>query len=73
MGKRIRSSRNIGHELHLQQHDRVLDLQFALLEPPHLQLVVLALHGNRFDQRIEAPVLQLQLGNSQFDGFWVQG
>src|SRR5690606_12675428 len=64
-----RSSRDVGHELHLQDDDGVLDLQLALLEPAKLELVEAAFARKRFDHRIEPPVLERQLGDPALDRF----
>ncbi len=63
--------RDIRNQLHLKQNNRILDLQLALFQPTHLQLVVLPLHGYRFDESIQTTMFKLKLGDAQFDVFGI--
>lgn len=61
------SRRDVGYQLHLQQRDRVLDLQLALLEPAKLDLVDTRLPGQPIDDFVEIAMLNLQFDDPPLD------
>src|SRR5690606_25889817 len=63
------SGLDIGHQLHLQDDHRILDLQLALLQAAQLELVEAAFLDEGFDHGVETAMLEHQLGNATLDRF----
>jgi hypothetical protein len=59
--------------LHLQEDDGILDLELALLETAHQQLVGVGFLSHPLDHLVEAAMLELQLGDPQLDGVCIVG
>ena len=58
----------VGRQLHLQQHDRVLDLKLALFQAAQLQRLDVAFLGHAPDHLIEPTMLELQFGDPKLEG-----
>ena len=67
MGNAGKSGGDIGYQLHLQKKNRILDLQFSLLETPQLQFIEPGLLPDRVDHGVEAAMLELQFGDAVLD------
>ncbi len=59
---KTKSGVEVGNQPAFQPRDRILDQQFALLQPLDRQLVNLAVGGESFDRDIEVAVFDPQLG-----------
>src|SRR5690606_34318498 len=59
---------HVRRELHLQQHDGVLDLQLALLQAAHRELVAVRVANELLDHLVKPPMLELQLCDAQLEG-----
>jgi hypothetical protein len=61
------SGRNIRHQLHFQQGDVVFQLQFALLQPAQLQLIVMAVQDQHVYDRIEVAMFHVEFNQPPLD------
>jgi hypothetical protein len=50
--------------LHLQQRDVVFQLQLALLQAPQLQLVVVSVQYQQFDDGVQIPMFDIELNQA---------
>ena len=62
-GKRP-SGWNVGHQLHFQQGDVILQLQFALFQAAQLQLVMVAIEYQQLDDGIEVAVFHVEFNQA---------
>jgi hypothetical protein len=68
-GKAMASGGNVGHQLHFQQSDVVLELQFAFFQAAQLQFVVPYVAHQQLDDGIQIAMLDFQLNNASLDIF----
>jgi hypothetical protein len=58
---------NVGNELHFQQSDMILQLQFPLFQASQLQLVAKHISRQKRNHGVKVPVLDFEFNNALLD------